>query len=389
MLTQESQRGTVPVVIADYSDADLRQQGLDKRQGTDKLDPRSAFNHDRDRILYSRGFAALAGKTQVVASTESGGFHTRLTHSLKVEQLGRRITEMLNTFTHRPGPDPDLVSAACLAHDVGHPPFGHAGEAALHDTYCELAAAQLAADQKAAQDAPADRAPGQPEAPKPGLAAADTGAAITDSFEGNAQNLRILSYMECRKTQSHRGLHLTRATLDACIKYPWPRQAPPKDGSELDRSKKFGIYREDQAVADWIYPAGLPTTRPVEEQIMDWADDVTFACHDVEDFYRGGLIPVGTLLDFRGGPWGQLSLANQASPELARFLQFVEVKWTKKHKPFDREQAVGAMKKLVEVIQPGGPYLGLQDDKRLLNSAVSGLIRYFLKGLARIFRGML
>jgi dGTPase len=167
----------------------------------------------------------------------------------------------------------------------------------------------------------------------------------------------------------------------ASIKYPWPRQAPPEDGSEPDRSKKFGIYREDQAVAEWIYPNGLPTTRPVEEQIMDWADDVTFACHDVEDFYRGGLIPLGNLLEFHSGSWSRLPIEDQASPELSRFLDYVEPKWASKRRNFSREQAVDTLKKLADVIRPVVPYLGLHDDKRLLNSAVSGLIRYFLTRL--------
>lgn len=297
-------------MIADCSQDDLRQQGLDEVHPVgDPLDPRAAFNHDCDRILYSRAFAALAGKTQVVASDESGGYHTRLTHSLKVEQVGRRITEMLNARSNRPGPDPELVSAACLAHDIGHPPFGHAGETALHATYLKLAK-EAAGEASKAAAVPVE---GEDDAVGDG---GEKPAEIMDGFEGNAQNLRILTYLESRKTKVYRGLHLTRATLDATIKYPWYRQAPPPSGSPgPDRSRKFGIYRDDEEVAEWLYEGSLPQSRPIEEQIMDWADDVTYASHDVEDFYRAGLIPLGNLLDFRSGPWSRLPIEDQASPE--------------------------------------------------------------------------
>ncbi|MGZ6970509.1 MAG: HD domain-containing protein [Thermoanaerobaculia bacterium] len=87
---------------------------------------RSAFARDRDRILYSSAFRALGGKTQVVAATELGYMHNRLTHSLKVAQVGLRLASRLRS--DGAAVDPDLVEAACLAHDIGHPPFGHAGE---------------------------------------------------------------------------------------------------------------------------------------------------------------------------------------------------------------------------------------------------------------------
>lgn len=361
-------------MIAQYPERELRQQGLDELHTHDELDPRSAFNHDRDRILYSRGFAALAGKTQVVASDEAGSYHTRLTHSLKVEQVGRRITEMLNHRSERPGPDPDLVSAACLAHDIGHPPFGHAGETALHATYCKL-------QKELAKEAPSPDTPSESEGGDAAGPGSDEPGDVCDGFEGNAQNLRILSYLEARKTQNHKGLHLTRATLHATIKYPWFRD-PTYSGDGPDRGRKFGFYRDDQAVADWIYDEGVPTRRPVEEQIMDWADDVTYACHDMEDFYRAKMIPLGDLLYFPSGAWSRLPPDQQASPELARFLNYVEKKWIKDGKPFDRGEAVEAMKKLADVLRPViAPYLGEHDDKRLLTTAVSGLIRYLLEGL--------
>ena len=103
-------------------------------------DFRGPFGRDRDRILYSSAFRRLAGKTQVLAASELGDYHNRMTHSLKVAQLGRRLAEYLR-FQSGPGseaPNPEIVEAACLAHDLGHPPFGHAGEEALRDVADEL-----------------------------------------------------------------------------------------------------------------------------------------------------------------------------------------------------------------------------------------------------------
>ena len=123
------------------SNAFKRRSGV---TGSDKH--RSAFAQDRDRLLYSGAFRRLAGKSQVIASIEIGPFHTRLTHSLKVAQLGRRVAEQLRSRHERGevvGPDPDLVEFACLAHDIGHPPFGHAGEHEMHKTLNELAGSGL------------------------------------------------------------------------------------------------------------------------------------------------------------------------------------------------------------------------------------------------------
>lgn len=308
--------------------------------------------HDRDRIVYSRAFAALSGKTQVVASIEPGGFHTRLTHSLKVEQLGRRIAELLalqhpDTAT----PNPELVSAACLAHDLGHPPFGHAGEVAL-----------AAAVQRSSPGA---------------------------SFEGNAQNLRILSFLESRRTAVHRGLHLTRATLDAAIKYPWQYETKPAAEAPAtpgpDRSKKFGVYLEDAAAATWVGSQEAP--RPVEEEIMDWADDVTYACHDVEDFYRAGLIPLDDLIAFPIDPqWSRLSLTQQEPPELGRFLNYVSRKHEARGKgEYDRERALEWMKKFQSFFMGGNFSIGQHRDRARLNQTISQLITEFLRGIQLVY----
>jgi dGTPase len=208
---------------------------------------RSDFARDRARILHSSGWRRLAQKTQVLSPTAGLDFaRNRLTHSLEVAQVGRELAQRL-------GLDPDVVDTACLAHDLGHPPFGHNGERALAEW------------------------------------ASDIGG-----FEGNAQTLRLVTRLEPKVFDGDvsYGLNLTRASLDASCKYPWPAAQGIPDPS--GRSK-FGFYDDDTPVFEWLRAGAPDRVRCIEAQVMDLSDDIAYSVHDFEDAIVNGFLDVRAL----------------------------------------------------------------------------------------------
>lgn len=240
---------------------DDRLSGRRRTQDSIDTDIRSEYERDVDRVDYNYYFRRLAEITQVSAVHDRVLRHNRMTHSLKVAQVGRRLVQYLQHDDHNAvgikvarGIDRNVVTAAGLLHDAGHPPFGHIGEQQLN----RWAKAH----------------------------------GLEDGYEGNAQTLRIilsLSAHQRRREELVYGLDLTRAVVAACVKYPWSSEE-----AEERQINKWGYYKPEAEIFLRFVEPLLPGrgVQTLEAEIMDWADDITYAVHDLQDFYTEGIIPL-------------------------------------------------------------------------------------------------
>ena len=238
-----------------YNEFDIQEWGSPR-----KPDYRTPFQIDRDRIIHAHAFRKLQSKTQVFLSGEYDFYRTRLTHSMEVAQIGRSICTWLRSLE---GPlsddffiDSDLVEASCLAHDMGHPPFGHSGERTLQELMKRRG-----------------------------------------GFEGNAQTLHLLCETMYQNESGVKGMQPTRALLDGVLKYKklyteWA--SPPVN---------HFIYDTQEPIRDWVFGGvripgalmrgtNLNDFKSVECQIMDWADDAAYSLNDIVDGVRAGFLTI-------------------------------------------------------------------------------------------------
>ncbi|MFE6735325.1 deoxyguanosinetriphosphate triphosphohydrolase family protein [Microbacterium sp. NPDC057650] len=224
------------------------------------------FRVDVERIRFSPYYSRLSAVTQVISQAGAGlAVHNRLTHSIKVAAVARGIAMHLSTrddadgavVAELGGADPVVVQAAAAAHDLGHPPFGHLGEQTLD---------RLARDR----------------------------FGLAEGFEGNAQTFRIITRLD-EHDRAGGGLNLTAAVRAAVLKYPWLRgEGGPRRGG----ASKFNFYaldEQDARAALSAYPLIERGQQTVECSIMDISDDIAYSLHDLDDFYRAGLLSAGPL----------------------------------------------------------------------------------------------
>jgi dGTPase len=252
-------------------------------------DHRSPFQVDRDRVIFSQPFRRLQSKTQVFQSGEYDFYRTRLTHTIEVARIARSITEYLNERSPELAADfridPDLVEAVGLAHDLGHPPFGHIGERKLNQ-----------------------------------LMQAHGG------FEGNAQTLRILSELIYPRRDQPRGMRSTRAFLDGVLKYKTlHREAVREEGGRTLYPANHFIYDGQAAIRDfvfdgWIPEKGIEAVKSIECQIMDWADDTAYSLHDIVDGVQARFITAAGLEAWRAG---QTTLTEVQDEKLQALLESI------------------------------------------------------------------
>jgi dGTPase len=292
-----------------------------------KVDQRHPSQRDRDRILYTSAFRRLAGVTQVVNPHEGYIFHNRLTHTLEVAQIARRLAEKLLAEDSRlaaklGGLDPDIAEAAAMAHDLGHPPFGHIGEQEL-DRLGQM-------------------------------------YNNVEGFESNAQSFRIITRLEAQRA-IYPGLNLTRATLNGVLKYPRFRT---HETQGTDVYKKFGVYRTEEEGFSFAREGydKASNIRSLEAAVMDYADDVAYSVHDLDDFYRAGLVPIDSLVhnknEFEGFFYRWANI---------RDISDIELEHSKK-----------AFRNLLDLMHMDEQFSGTVHQQSLLRTIASNLIKDFV-----------
>jgi dGTPase len=294
---------------------------------------RGEFARDRARVLHSSALRRLGAKTQVLSPTNGDFARTRLTHSLEVAQVGREMAQAL-------GVDPDVVDTACLAHDLGHPPFGHNGEKAL-----------------------------------------SVWAEEFGGFEGNAQTLRLLSRIEPKvidSTGHSRGLNLTRASLDASCKYPWAREEGVAEAGG-NQSVKFGYYEDDVEVFEFLRKGAQSTRKCIESEVMDFADDVAYSVHDFEDAVVSGYVDLSELASVSNQKEFFSKIQSWAGPELS--IEDIQTAfsrlssnqyWLKSYSSSMADQAT--LKNLTSYLI--GSFVGRSTEYTLASNSSEHLVRY-------------
>lgn len=245
-----------------YNDFDFERLKNSPREN----DYRTPFQIDRDRIIHSSEFRRLQGKTQVFLPGEYDFYRTRLTHSIEVAQIGRAICSYLfskekDLLNENYYIDEDLVESVSLSHDLGHPPFGHAGERTLNRLMKSFG-----------------------------------------GFEGNAQTLRMITEIFYRDDDNHRGMNPTRAFVDGILKYKavYKQFKNPENHFIYDNQQKYidFVFGGKKQPKDISSPEKLNGFQSIECQIMDWADDTAYAINDIVDSISGGFISMSKLLEW-------------------------------------------------------------------------------------------
>ncbi len=297
---------------------------------------RSPFQRDRDRIIHSTAFRRLEYKTQVFVYHEGDHYRTRLTHSLEVAQIARSLARALDL-------DEDLAEACALAHDLGHPPFGHAGEAILDEMM------------------------------------ADHGG-----FDHNAQTLRIVTRLE-RRYAAFPGLNLTFETLEGLAKHNGPLDRSGRDGAVLNAVKEAGL-------TDHIAPTLWP---PLEAQLAAIADDVAYTAHDIDDGLRAGLFALEALADLAltCDPFVEVRNLRPTSRtitvhELVR--RVIDRLVTDLVDETRRRIALHAVTDLADLRKASGPLVAFSEDMRAALEDMRGFLtthmyrhRYVIRGLIK------